>query len=127
MDIFSRARFSILKYFYLWDIFLCHGEHSKVVEVLFRLRILFIRVRYIPHDGRIRKGNVPSDPSILLLCTDVWTTDLLAPLGIDSHTLPKKRQIFQAGVEEIASGRMDTCAVYGFETMSHVNTWKGNE
>ncbi len=34
---------------------------------------------------------------------------------------------FQAGVEEIASGRMDTCAVYGFETMSHVNTWKGNE
>lgn len=34
---------------------------------------------------------------------------------------------FQAGFEEIASGRMDTCAVYGFETMSHVNTWKGNE
>ncbi len=34
---------------------------------------------------------------------------------------------FQAGYEEIASGRMDTCAVYGFETMSHVNTWKGNE
>lgn len=34
---------------------------------------------------------------------------------------------FQTGYEEIASGRMDTCAVYGFETMSHVNTWKGNE
>ncbi|MCL4345798.1 MAG: thiolase domain-containing protein [Candidatus Thermoplasmatota archaeon] len=34
---------------------------------------------------------------------------------------------FQTGVNEIASGRMDTCAVYGFETMSHVNTWKGNE
>lgn len=34
---------------------------------------------------------------------------------------------FQTGFEEIASGRMDTCAVYGFESMSHVNTWKGNE
>ncbi|MCL5785093.1 MAG: thiolase domain-containing protein [Candidatus Thermoplasmatota archaeon] len=34
---------------------------------------------------------------------------------------------FQTGFEEIASGRMDTCAVYGFEGMSHVNTWKGNE
>ena len=34
---------------------------------------------------------------------------------------------FQTGYEEIASGRMDTCAVYGFESMSHVNTWKGNE
>ena len=34
---------------------------------------------------------------------------------------------FQAGFEEVASGRMDVCAVYGFESMSHVNTWKGNE
>ncbi len=34
---------------------------------------------------------------------------------------------FQTGFEEIASGRMDVCAVYGFESMSHVNTWKGNE
>ncbi len=34
---------------------------------------------------------------------------------------------FQTGYEEVASGRMDVCAVYGFESMSHVNTWKGNE
>lgn len=34
---------------------------------------------------------------------------------------------FQSGYEEIASGRMGVCAVYGFETMSQVNTWKGNE
>ncbi len=34
---------------------------------------------------------------------------------------------FQTGVSEVASGRMNVCAVYGFETMSHVNTWKGNE
>jgi glycine/D-amino acid oxidase-like deaminating enzyme len=45
-----------------------------------------------------------------VLCTDVWTTDLLAPLGIDSHTLPKKRQIFQASgkeVQNMVSKRMD--------------------
>ncbi len=34
---------------------------------------------------------------------------------------------FQAGWESVASGRMDVCLAYGFETMSHVNTWKGNE
>jgi len=34
---------------------------------------------------------------------------------------------FQAAWEEVATGRMDVCAAVGFETMSHVNTWKGNE
>ncbi len=34
---------------------------------------------------------------------------------------------FQAAWEAVASGRMNVCAAYGFETMSHVNTWKGNE
>jgi acetyl-CoA C-acetyltransferase len=34
---------------------------------------------------------------------------------------------FQAGWESVASGRYDVCVVYGWETMSHVNTWKGNE
>jgi acetyl-CoA C-acetyltransferase len=34
---------------------------------------------------------------------------------------------FQAAWESIASGRMDLCLAFGFETMSHVNTWKGNE
>ena len=34
---------------------------------------------------------------------------------------------FQTGIEEVASGRLDSCAVMGFETMSHVETWKGNE
>lgn len=34
---------------------------------------------------------------------------------------------FQSAYEEIASGRMEVCASYGFETMSHVRTWKGNE
>ncbi len=33
----------------------------------------------------------------------------------------------QAGWEAIASGRMEVCVAFGFETMSRVNTWKGNE
>jgi acetyl-CoA C-acetyltransferase len=34
---------------------------------------------------------------------------------------------FQSGWEAVASGRYDVSVVYGFETMSRVNTWKGNE
>jgi acetyl-CoA C-acetyltransferase len=34
---------------------------------------------------------------------------------------------FQAAWEAVASGRMETCLAFGFETMSRVNTWKGNE
>jgi len=34
---------------------------------------------------------------------------------------------FQEGWKAIASGYMDICLCYGFETMSHVETWKGNE
>jgi acetyl-CoA C-acetyltransferase len=33
----------------------------------------------------------------------------------------------QAGWETVASGRNDVCLVAGFETMSSVETWKGNE
>jgi acetyl-CoA C-acetyltransferase len=36
-------------------------------------------------------------------------------------------QAIQAGWEAIASGRNDVCLVAGFETMSTVETWKGNE
>ncbi len=34
---------------------------------------------------------------------------------------------FQEAWKAVASGHMDLCAAYGFETMSHVETWKGNE
>ena len=34
---------------------------------------------------------------------------------------------FQQVWKSIASGHMDVCVAYGFETMSHVETWKGNE
>lgn len=36
-----------------------------------------------------------------IFATDVWTTDLLDPLGIDSHIRPKKRQVFQISGEGI--------------------------
>src|SRR5207249_4300823 len=34
---------------------------------------------------------------------------------------------FQSAWEAVASGRMNSCVAFGFETMSRVNTWKGNE
>src|SRR5574341_203200 len=34
---------------------------------------------------------------------------------------------FQEAWKAVASGYMDVCAAFGFETMSHVETWKGNE
>jgi acetyl-CoA C-acetyltransferase len=34
---------------------------------------------------------------------------------------------FQGAWEAVASGRMEVCLAFGFETMSRVNTWKGNE
>lgn len=34
---------------------------------------------------------------------------------------------FQSAWEAVASGRMSACLAFGFETMSRVGTWKGNE
>jgi len=34
---------------------------------------------------------------------------------------------FQEAYKQVASGYMDVCLAYGFEKMSHVETWKGNE
>jgi len=34
---------------------------------------------------------------------------------------------FQEGWKAVASGYMDICLAFGFEQMSHVETWKGNE
>ena len=34
---------------------------------------------------------------------------------------------FQEAWKQVASGYMDVCVAFGFETMSHVQTWKGNE
>ncbi len=34
---------------------------------------------------------------------------------------------FQEAWKSVACGHMDVCVAYGFESMSHVETWKGNE
>lgn len=50
-------------------------------------------------------GDIQAD--IFIICTDVWTTRLLDPTGIDSHIRPKKRQVFQISgpsVENILYG-----------------------
>lgn len=50
-------------------------------------------------------GDIHAD--IFISCTDVWTTGLLDPTGIDSHIRPKKRQVFQISgpsVENILYG-----------------------
>lgn len=51
--------------------------------------------------GRLitKKGDIVADKYIL--ATDIWTTDLLDPTGIDSHIRPKKRQVFQISGKEI--------------------------
>ncbi|MCI4335893.1 MAG: thiolase domain-containing protein [Thermoplasmata archaeon] len=36
-------------------------------------------------------------------------------------------ECFQAAYEAVASGRMNVCLAAGYETMSRVQTWKGNE
>ncbi len=36
-------------------------------------------------------------------------------------------ECFQAAYEAVASGRMEVCHAAGYETMSRVQTWKGNE
>ncbi len=59
---------------------------------------------FIWHDKTISalessRGEISGETYIL--ATDVWTTGLLDPIGIDSHVRPKKRQVFQVSGDEI--------------------------
>ncbi|MCL5960936.1 MAG: thiolase domain-containing protein [Chloroflexi bacterium] len=80
------------------------------------------------------------DGSVASYFSDHFTRQLMAGIMVHDYLglcpRPSKRiegggatggLCFQAGWEAVASGRMDVCVAYGFETMSHVNTWKGNE
>lgn len=46
------------------------------------------------------RGNIYADQ--FLLATDVWTGDLLSPIGIDAFTRPKKVQVFQVEGDDIS-------------------------
>lgn len=80
------------------------------------------------------------DGSVASYFSDHFTRQLMAGIMIQDYLglcpLPGHRVeaggatggvCFQEAYKNIASGVMDACVAYGFETMSHVNTWKGNE
>jgi acetyl-CoA C-acetyltransferase len=80
------------------------------------------------------------DGSVVSYFSDHFTRQLMAGIMATDYLglcpKPNKRVegggatgglCFQAGWEAVASGRMNVCAAFGFETMSHVPTWKGNE
>lgn len=80
------------------------------------------------------------DGSVASYFSDHFTRQLMAGImGTDYLGLcpkPNKRVegggatgglCFQAAWEAVASGRMKVCVAFGFETMSRVQTWKGNE
>ena len=72
--------------------------------------------------------------------SDHFTRQLMAGIMVQDYLglLPKPGHRVEGGGatggiclqeawKSIASGTMDVCVAYGFETMSHVETWKGNE
>ncbi len=80
------------------------------------------------------------DGSVASYFSDHFTRQLMAGIMVQDYLglcpKPSKRiegggatggLCFQAGYEAVASGRMNLCLAFGFETMSRVNTWKGNE
>jgi acetyl-CoA C-acetyltransferase len=80
------------------------------------------------------------DGSSLSYFSDHFTRQLMAGIMVHDYLglCPKPSRRIEGGgatgglnlqnaYQEVASGRMDCCVAVGFETMSHVNTWKGNE
>lgn len=80
------------------------------------------------------------DGSVASYFSDHFTRQLMAGIMVQDYLglVPKPGHrvegggatggiCFQEGWKAVASGYMDVCLAYGFETMSHVATWKGNE
>jgi acetyl-CoA C-acetyltransferase len=80
------------------------------------------------------------DGSVASYFSDHFTRQLMAGIMVQDYLglCPKPGHRVEGGgatgglcLQEawkaIASGHMDVCVAYGFETMSHVETWKGNE
>lgn len=45
------------------------------------------------------KGEITAD--MYVIATDVWSNEMLDPIGVDSHIRPKKRQVFQVSGPDI--------------------------
>ena len=80
------------------------------------------------------------DGSVVSYFSDHFTRQLMAGIMATDYLglcpKPNKRiegggatggLCFQSAWESVASGRMNCCVAFGFETMSRVQTWKGNE
>ncbi len=80
------------------------------------------------------------DGSVASYFSDHFTRQLMAGIMVQDYLglCPKPSHrvegggatgglCFQEAWKSVASGLMDVCVAYGFETMSHVETWKGNE
>lgn len=93
---------------------------------------------YALSDAKLKKDQI--DGSVVSYFSDHFTRQTMAGIMVhDSLGLcpkPSKRiegggatggLCFQSAYEAVASGRMNTSLAIGFETMSRVNTWKGNE
>lgn len=81
-----------------------------------------------------------ADGSVASYFSDHFTRQLMAGIMVQDYLglTPKPSHrvegggatggiCFQEAWKSVASGHMDICVAYGFETMSHVETWKGNE
>jgi len=81
-----------------------------------------------------------ADGSVASYFSDHFTRQLMAGIMVQDYLglTPKPGHrvegggatggiCFQEAWKSVASGHMDICVAYGFETMSHVETWKGNE
>jgi acetyl-CoA C-acetyltransferase len=81
-----------------------------------------------------------ADGSVASYFSDHFTRQLMAGIMVQDYLglTPKPGHrvegggatggiCFQEAWKSVASGHMDVCVAYGFETMSHVETWKGNE
>lgn len=89
-------------------------EHEKAVELI---------------DGVV--GSYFSDHFTNQLMAAIMVQDYLGLVPKPGHRVEGGGATggicFQEGWKQVASGYMDITLTYGFETMSKVNTWKGNE
>ncbi|HKZ55850.1 MAG TPA: hypothetical protein VJ123_10240 [Anaerolineales bacterium] len=87
-----------------------------------------------PTFGRLVDGSVASyfsDHFLRQLKAGAMVQDYLGLCPKPSHRVEGGGATgglcFQEAWKSIASGHMDVCLAYGWEMMSHVETWKGNE
>jgi len=107
--------------------------YQAVIKEAYDYAIADLEISF-PDFTRITDGSVASyfsDHFSRQLMAAIMAQDYLGLCPKPSHRVEgggaTGRLCFQEAWKSIASGHMDVVAAYGFETMSHVETWKGNE